>query len=169
MGIQDLTRLFDYMYWANCQMWECATALDDRQLSADLGYSIGSIRAQLVHMVSMDNLWINYLWHNDVEFLTDNHLPTLTKIREEWDALEDEMRDYLSTLTDADLEQSITPPFFNIPKLTLGDALLQIVNHATDHRAQVLAGIHHLGGRTVAQDYVRYLGQQPVTMQFYVA
>ena len=161
MSIQDLKCLFDYMYWANCQMWECAIALNDQQLSTDLDYSVGSIRAHLVHMVSMDNLWINFLWHDDVEFLTDRQLPTLIKIREEWDALEEEMRDFLSTLTDDDLERSITPPFFNMPTLKLRDALLQMVNHATDHRAQILAGIHCLGGRTVAQDYVRYLGQTP--------
>jgi len=161
MDIQGLRRLFDYMYWANCQMWECAIALDDQQLSTDLDYSVGSIHAHLVHMVSMDNLWVNFLWHDEVEFLTERHMPTLAKIREEWDALEDEMRDYLSTLTDQDLEQSITPPFLNLPILKLGDALLQIVNHATDHRAQILAGIHCLGGRTVAEDYERFLGQTP--------
>lgn len=168
MSIQDLTRLFDYMYWANCQMWDCVTSLDEQKQTADLGYSIGSVRAQLVHMVSMDNLWINFLWHSDVEFLSENYLPTLPKIREEWDALEDELRDYLSTLTDDDLEQTITPPFLNLPPLKLGDILLQIVNHATDHRAQILAGIHHLGGRTVAQDYTHYLVQNPI-LQRHVA
>lgn len=166
MGIQNLSRLFDYMYWANCQMWQCAISLDEQQLSTDLGYSIGSVRAQLVHMVSMDNLWINFLWHDEVEFLNGTYLPTLPKIREEWDALEEEIRDYLTTLTDEDLEQVVTPPFLNLPSLKLGDILLQIINHATDHRAQILAGIHYLGGTTIEQDYTNYLVQNTTSPRY---
>lgn len=159
MNVQELTRLFDYMYWANCQMWECVLTLDETQLTTDLNYSIGSVQAQLVHMVMMENLWINYLWHDEVEFLNESYLPSLFKIREEWDALEEEMRDYLSTLTNEDLEYEIQADFLSLPPLKLRDILLQLVNHATDHRAQILAGIHRLGGQTVPQDYTNYLVQ----------
>ena len=165
MTIQDLTRLFDYMYWANCQMWNCVTALDEHQLNTPLEYSIGSVRAQLTHMVSIENLWINYLWHEEVEFLPADYFRDLPQIREEWDALEEEIRDYLSTLTDDDLQQEIEPDFFDLPPLKLGDILLQLINHATDHRAQILAGIHRLGGDTVAQDYLRYLAQNNISQQ----
>ena len=159
MKIADFQKLFDYMYWANCQMWHCIVEMDDTQRTTDLHYSIGSVQAQLIHMVSIENLWINYLWHGEVEFLTENLLPTLGHIREEWDALEDEIRDYLTTLTDADLDRVIHPPFLNLPPLTLRDILLQLVNHATDHRAQILAGVHRLGGQTIAQDYLSYVLQ----------
>lgn len=157
MKIADIQKLFDYMYWANCQMWQCVVQIDESQRNTDLHYSLGSVQSQLVHMVSIENLWINYLWHGEVEFLDQQLLPTLTHIREEWDALEDEIRDYLTTLSDDDLEQIIEPKFFNLPPLKLRDILLQIVNHATDHRAQILAGLHRLGGPTIAQDYLRYL------------
>ncbi len=134
--------------------------LDDEQRHTDLQYSIGSVHSQLVHMVTIENLWINYLWHGEVEFLPASSFPTLAQLREEWDALEEEMRDYLTTLTDADLEQEIEIDFLPVPILKLRDVLLQIINHATDHRTQILAGIHRLGGGTVLQDYLRYLAQQ---------
>lgn len=160
MNIQHLTQLFDYMYWANCQMWQCVISLDEEQLTTDLDYSIGSIRAQLVHMMAIDNLWINFLWHGEVEFLPEHNFLTLSQIRAEWDALEEEARDYISTLTSDDLEQWVTPTFQNLPPLKLGDILMQLINHSTDHRAQILAGIHRVGGHTIAQDYTRYLSQQ---------
>lgn len=157
MTVKDLIQLFDYMYWANCQMWQCVTTLDDKQRHTPLEYSIGSIHLQLVHMVSVENMWINYLWHGEVEVLNETYFKTIDQLREEWDALESEMRDYLTTLSDDDLNHDIDTSFFNLPTLKLGDILLQLINHATDHRAQILAGVHRLGGQTVAQDYVRYL------------
>jgi len=161
MKVQDIQRLFDYMYWANAEMWQCAQNLTPHQRRMDNTYSVGSVQQQLFHLVAMDNLWINYLWHGDVEFLQPWELPTLDHIIKERDALEHEIRDYLSTLTDADLDKIITPPFMNLPPMHLQDALLQIINHATDHRAQILAAIHRLGGQTIAQDYMRYLAQSP--------
>ena len=159
MNVQDFARLFDYMYWANCQMLHCVGSLNETQVQTDLSYSIGSVQSQLAHMVSMDNLWINYLWHGEVEFLNKGYFKSLNDIYEEWQALEEETRDYLSTLTNDDLERTVTPAFLDLPPMSLRDVLLQIINHATDHRAQVLAGIHHLGGATVEQDYSRYLAQ----------
>jgi len=162
MKITDFQQLFDYMYWANRQMWQCVAGMNTSQHRENLDYSIGSVYLQLVHIVSIENLWINYLWHGEVEFLNEVNLPTMGHIRVEWDALEEEFRDYLSTLTDDDLDTLIVAPFFNLPPLTLRDILLQIVNHATDHRAQILAGVHKLGGATVPQDYLRYLKQMQV-------
>ena len=35
--------------------------------------------------------------------------------------------------------------------------LLHLVNHGTDHRAQMLAMLNSLGAPTFAQDYLHYL------------
>lgn len=162
MTVDDVIQLVDYMYWANCQMWDCVMTLDEGQRKTPLTYSIGSIHAQLAHMVSIDNLWINYLWHGEVEFLQTSYFKSIEQVRAEWDALESETRDYLSTLTDDDLIHEIKVDFLNLPPIKLGDMLLQLINHATDHRAQILAGIHQFGGQTVEQDYMRYIAQQAV-------
>jgi uncharacterized damage-inducible protein DinB len=34
---------------------------------------------------------------------------------------------------------------------------MYIITHAVDHRAQILAGIHRLGGETVMQDLIRFV------------
>jgi uncharacterized damage-inducible protein DinB len=40
--------------------------------------------------------------------------------------------------------------------------LLQVANHGTDHRAQVLRLLKDLGIKTVSQDYIFYAYDHPV-------
>lgn len=143
--VHELRHLFDEMYRANHQMWVCVRELREEQLTIDLGYPIGSIHAQLVQMIHSENLWVNFLWHGEVEYLQAVNFPTLAQVRLEWDALETEMRDYLSTLTPADLEHQVELGCLNLPLTTLSDILLRVVNHATTYRTQILSGIHQLG------------------------
>jgi len=143
--VHELRHLFDEMYRANHQMWVCVLKLREEQLTTDLGYPIGSIHTQLVQMICNENLWVNFLWHGEVEYLREVNFPTLAQIRLEWDALEAEMRDYLSTLTPAVLEHQVELGCLNLPRLTLREILLRVVNHATNYRTQILSGIHQLG------------------------
>jgi uncharacterized damage-inducible protein DinB len=40
--------------------------------------------------------------------------------------------------------------------------LLQVANHGTDHRAQLLRLLNDLGVKTVSQDYIFYAYDHPV-------
>lgn len=142
--MDELKRLFDEMYRANRQMWACVQELREDQLALDLGYLNGSIRFRLVQMICNENLWVNFLWHGEVEYLQEVNFPTLAQIRQEWDALEAEMRDYLSTLTPADLECTVELDSLNLPQHSLSDILLWVVNQATRYRTQILSGIHQM-------------------------
>lgn len=142
--MNELKRLFDEMYEVNHQIWSCVLELGKDQLMLDLGYPIGSIHFQLVQMIRSENLWVNFLWHGEVEYLQAVNFPTLAQIRREWDALEAEIRDYLSTLTTADLESTVELDSLNLPSLTLNDILLQVVNHATNYRTQLLSSIYQV-------------------------
>jgi len=76
-----------------------------------------------------------------------------------WDALEGEWRTFVERLNDTDLDTTIT-----YRTLSSGETLqtplwlilAHILNHSTDHRAQTLALIHQVGGKTVAQDLMLY-------------
>ncbi len=43
------------------------------------------------------------------------------------------------------------------PMSTTWEALSYIVTHAADHRSQILQLIHQQGGKTVMQDFIRYV------------
>jgi uncharacterized damage-inducible protein DinB len=47
--------------------------------------------------------------------------------------------------------------------IILWQVLLHIVNHGTDHRAQLLRILHDLGVKTVSQDYIFYVYDHPVS------
>jgi uncharacterized damage-inducible protein DinB len=74
-----------------------------------------------------------------------------------WATQQTAMRAYLSGLSEevlaADLVYQRQGQRNALP---LWVALHHVVNHATDHRAQILYQIYQAGGQTVAQDVVHY-------------
>ncbi len=65
------------------------------------------------------------------------------------------MREYLQALRDEDLQSQ---PFLESQgeNLFLWQVLIHVVNHGTDHRAQVLRVLNDLGINTTYQDYIFY-------------
>ena len=173
MDKQSLTRLFNYHYWANRRLWRSVTALSDKQFAQPLNDGSPSIRAQIVRMVANENLWVDYLWHGEVEFLQESDIPTRARIREEWDALEEEMRDFIDELTPAQLESQVEPPFLNTgAPLKVWEILLEIVNDATASRARLRLHLDRLGSPPVAHDFIDFLverGRTPERLALSVA
>ncbi len=67
------------------------------------------------------------------------------------------MRHYLSNLRDEMLfDKPITEPEED-RDLVLWQVLLHVVNHGTDHRAQLLRLLNDLGVKTTSQDYIFYV------------
>ncbi len=158
MDKQLFTTLFDYHYWANRQVWSGVMTLTDEQFTRDLDNFIGSIRAQLVHTMAEENLWVNYLWHGEVEFLKEAQFPTRAAIRTEWEALEAEMRDFIDELMPAELTQEVTPGFLACSTgLKVWEILWHIINHATERRVLVSAGLRHLGISIAPHEFFDYL------------
>lgn len=161
MDKRSLQRLFDYHYWANRRLWRSVAPLSDEQFTQKLSDGTLSIRSQIVDMVSNENLWVNYLWHGEVEFLRDCHLPTRDHIRLEWDALEEEIRDFIDELSLADLERQVEPPFLDSGlSLSVWESLLQVVTHAAEGRARTCLHLQQFGSSRIALDYFDFLAEQ---------
>jgi uncharacterized damage-inducible protein DinB len=92
--------------------------------------------------------------------LSADDLPTSRDLRPIWDTLEADQQAYLATLDDDALSQMVV---YDMPhrggekRNSLMEILLHLVNHGTDHRAQLLAGLHQLGAPTFEQDFIIYL------------
>jgi uncharacterized damage-inducible protein DinB len=154
MDKQALVKLFDYHYWANRRLWYTVSALSEQQFTQALKDGSPSIRTQIVRMVSNENLWVNYLWHGEVEFLQEYHIPTRARIRAEWDALEAEMRDFIDELSPAALERWVEPVFLTTRKLKVEEILLQIVKDAMESRAQLWLHLEGMGSPSPIQDFL---------------
>ena len=82
-------------------------------------------------------------------------------IRTKWDRIEQSMRDHLAQLQDDMLfDKPIKEPEED-KDLIVWQVLLHVVNHGTDHRAQLLRLIHDLGVKTTSQDFIFYIYDHP--------
>jgi uncharacterized damage-inducible protein DinB len=76
-------------------------------------------------------------------------------IRAHWDSVERHMREYLAQLHD---DMLFDKPLDGEDKdLILWQVLLHVVNHGTDHRAQILRLLSDLGVETTSQDFIFFV------------
>lgn len=82
-------------------------------------------------------------------------------IRAYWDRVEQRVRAYLADLQDEMLfDMPIKEPDED-QGLIVWQVLLHVVNHGTDHRAQLLRTLNDLGVKTTSQDYIFYVYDNP--------
>jgi uncharacterized damage-inducible protein DinB len=156
--------LYDYTFWGDRKLFECVMALSDEQYAQNIEFSQGSIRDHIVHMIGVEHWWIHFLATGDLDFY-DEPVYTLSreKLRDMRAQVERDIRAYLNTLTPQELERRVKPSFWDEEDapVTVWQALLQVANHSTDHRAQTMAMLHtKFGAPTFTQDYLTYLDEK---------
>lgn len=160
MTVDYFRKLFGYNYWAHRQVWDCVLKLDEAQYHQPSTYSVGSVHAQVVHTYAVELFWLGRVQQiPDPQFPEASAFADRSALRTAWDALESEWCSLVDGLTDGQLNERIS--YMSIVgrqrRVTpLWQALTQVLNHGTDHRAQTLWLIHQVGGETVAQDFIFY-------------
>ena len=162
MDSRTIKTIFDYHYGMFEHVWVCAAQLNAAQFVEDNGYSLGSVRNHLVHCMNVDDRWLARLQQTTLpDVLDEATFPDLASIRPEWDAVRERVLAYVTGLTQAELEASVSVAIagrYSEPQpCRRRDVLLHMVNHGTDHRAQILARLHDLGAPTLEQDLMLYL------------
>ncbi len=152
--IDVIRTMIDYNYAAHRRLWVSIMALDDAQFTAAVPYSHGSIRDQVIHLCSVDASWLRGLREDpDARgFRYDPaSYPTRESARALFESTATEVIAYVATLDDGKLQVKGK----GMP-VAVWQVLLHIVNHGTDHRAQILRAVHDLGGPTFGQDLLYY-------------
>lgn len=158
MDANHFKNLFQYHLTRNREVWEHGIeALSAEQFTAEIGYSIGSLRNQCVHLLNIDERWFSGLRGLPVpEFADPLAYPDKASVRAKWDLVEAGMLEYLGGLENHTLSQDF------MPGVKVWQILFHVINHGTDHRAQMLAGLHSLGAPTFAQDYFFFAADMPL-------
>ncbi|MEZ4683181.1 MAG: DinB family protein [Caldilineaceae bacterium] len=163
MNADAFRHLYAYHFSENRALWNRYIApLAQAEFTQAAGYSHGSVRDQLVHLIDVDEIWF-------CELQTIEPSPPLSsadqddrqRLRAHWDGIEQMMQRYLATLQDGML---FTKPIQEPDEdrdLLVWQVLLHVVNHGTDHRAQLLRQLNDLGVETVSQDYIFYVYNHP--------
>jgi len=158
MNANAFRHFYDYHFAENRKVWSYVTPLSYEQFTQAVGYSHGSVRDQIVHLMDVDEVWFSEL--QGVESSEPIPLATFDDregIRAHWDKVEQNMRAYLAELRDDMLfDKPIKEPEED-KDLIVWQVLLHVVNHGTAHRAQLLRLLNDLGVKTTSQDYIFYV------------
>ncbi len=136
MRTSEATTLFDYLYWVRDTVLGAADQLDEAAFTSTDTVTNRDLRATLVHELDVQWSWRERLrgadwaeWGEEAE-LRGKDYPTVEAVAEHWRRDEAEMRAWLASLTDADLE---APPVRDEDR---GQALWIFVMHLVSHGIQ---------------------------------
>lgn len=164
MNASAFRHLYGYHFAENRKLWDdYIMLLSAEQFRQAADYSQGSVRDQIVHLMSVDNVWFSELRGVEpAKPLPPANVDDRQLVRAHWDSVEQTMRAYLAELRD---EQLFTTPIKEPDEdkeLIVWQVLLHVVNHGTDHRAQLLRLLNDLGVKTTSQDYIFYVYDHPI-------
>ena len=154
-ALQMIQSLIDYHYARNRRLLDGLGTLSEAQFVEPVAYSRGSLRDQMVHMANTDAGWLRGIKEvpgAKTYRLDPRDYPTRQAVHALWEATEREMTEYVGVLVEDDLERRPQ----DLPA-TVWQVLVHVVNHGTDHRAQVPRILHDLGAPTSDQDYILHL------------
>lgn len=153
--------LIDYHYARWREIWRAIMRLDEATFVQDVPYSQGSLRNQLVHVIDDDAKWMAMIeGRRHVSPLRPADLPTRADVLAHYETNEAHNRAVIHNADEALLQKIHwwDSPMSIVPQQVSGwQILLHVVNHGTDHRAQVLRVLHDFGAPTGDQDFMAYL------------
>lgn len=161
MILKAIQTLFDYHYAMYDRVWSSVMELSAEQFIREHDYSLGSVRNQLVHVMDVDDRWLTRLQNQQPqESLEFADFPDAHSVRQKWDSIRASVQAYVQGLNHDQLEQVVDlhfPGRGGLRRNSRWQILLHVVNHGTDHRAQILALLGQLGARTLEQDLILHL------------
>ena len=160
MNAHAIRFLFDYTYWANARILNAAGRLSSEQFIAPGKLSFGGVRGTLAHAFGAECLWRKrtQAGFSPASLPPESEYPTLAALRTQWEAEQRLMLAYLESLTDQALQQTFH--YKNMQgqehESVLWLALTQLVNHGTQHRAEVAVLLTDFGQSPGDVDLILY-------------
>jgi uncharacterized damage-inducible protein DinB len=140
MQAADLVTLYAYNDWANRRILAATARLTPEQFVAPTDLSWGSVRDVLVHALGAEWIWRTRVQGTSpTQLLAPADFPTYAALAERWQTEGAAMNAYIAGLDDDAINRSIAyrstrgQPFENM----LWHILAHVVNHGTQHRAEV--------------------------------
>lgn len=163
MNANAFRHFYDYHFAENRKIWDTyITSLAAEQFTQHATYSHGSVRDHILHLMEVDDIWFSELRGvAPAEALPRAPVDDRQIIRAHWDRVEQRMRAYLAALRDEMLFDTPIQDPEEDKYLIVWQVLLHVVNHGTDHRAQLLRALNELGVKTTSQDYIFYVYANP--------
>ena len=140
-----LTTLFSHNLWANLRLLEKCAVLTSEQLNASITGTYGSIRDTLKHIVTAEKWYFSGI--STGELHEDPNEPDPVTIAEIMEAARVTGTGFIEwapkvQAEDITFEINSDGTRWEVPSTII---LTQVINHATEHRAQVMTSMTHIG------------------------
>jgi uncharacterized damage-inducible protein DinB len=152
-----LTTLFAQNGWANLKLLEFCEQLNDEQLDATAIGCYGSIRNTLWHIVGAEVSYVHRVNGNlPPQPISRDVIPAFAVMKDVARWTNDELLQLaLSTRRDTLVTESEGDLHVEYP---LASLMMQAINHATEHRAQIAAIVTQLGMEPPDMSGWQYMG-----------
>lgn len=162
MDLAFVQELVNYHYWANDRILKAVESLPAEAYHQELGNSFSSIAATLAHLMYAEAVWLSRWTGETIPAPTPDEVASPAAARERWRSLEERFRRFVAGLEAGDLERVHTMrntagKEFQHP---LREMLLQVLNHGTYHRGQVVTMLRQVGAGAVSTDLILYYRKQ---------
>ncbi len=146
-----LTTLFTHHLWANLRLLEQCAELTPEQLEATVAGTFGSIHATLQHIVRAEQSYFSRISTGHMYPRPENGLPMT--IAEMVAAVRTTGIGLIEGASKVDAGDTVQINWDDTPREVPKTIILtQVINHATEHRAQVMAIMTQLGIQPLALD-----------------
>jgi uncharacterized damage-inducible protein DinB len=166
MNTDEIKLIYEYNYWANRRVLTTCARVSPEQYAAPARFGLGyeSLRATVLHILGSEHSWrliCQGVSEVDWDELTQADFPTLQSLEKGWQAEEQEMRAYIGSLTDDDLQGIVRYPLDNgiLRERVLWHCLYHLVNHGTQHRSEAAALLTIIGQSPGDFDFTMFLNQ----------
>jgi uncharacterized damage-inducible protein DinB len=160
MNLDHYRQLFGYTFWANKLLLDSCSALSVEQQHTPVLAGLPPVFNILVHIFGAQELWLNRLnGISPAAMPTPADFPDLQKLAHDWKALNLHTMAFLAGLGEGGLELQVTYQTTKGKSFTTApwQALSQVINHATQHRAEIAAILTALERSPGDLDFTFYL------------
>jgi uncharacterized damage-inducible protein DinB len=159
MTLIEIHTLFQYDEWATKRTIESVSSLSEEPYKQDLKSSHGGIHGTLVHIYGAYYLWLER-WrnHSSSAPIAADQVQSLSVLSYRWQEYRKNLYSYLSNTTDTKLSAPLTytDTRGNSHAEPLYQQMLQVINHASYHRGQIVTMLRQLGEKPQATDLVMF-------------
>jgi uncharacterized damage-inducible protein DinB len=134
----DPLLLLDYMYWGHDRVIDGARQLDAAQLTAPIRPDFLSTLGLLVHVVAAERVWLSR-WQGTSprSLLSASDVSSLDALVAAWEPLRAEMRAFVLGVDDPNRDVIYYRTNGEEKRNVWWHLFAHVVNHGTEHRAQV--------------------------------
>ena len=163
MKVKDILFLYEYNYWANKQILNSSSGVAQQQFDAPASFPYGGLHGTLFHILEAESSWRMFFENDnwDAPDLNPQEFPSLDSLQKYWIEEERQMRAYLGTLSDSDLDMHryYTTNEGDARDRILWHCLVHVVNHGTQHRSEAAALLTDYGCSPGDLDFTRFLNE----------